>query len=244
MSEQGHAKNLENLTKGRGFAAGWGAKYAPSNPVLSLENIDKLITDARAAMNDLQETRTPYRNATAAAEDAFAPLNRLITRVMKALKVSGAPDSVIADADTYARKIRGRSSSPAVKDDPLTPNVDESEKSHSASQMSRTQRVENLDALILMLDSNGFYNPNETELKTATLRDVSTDLKAKKDTVQTAFVPFSNKLVVRDKFLYGKGTGVVDVGRFFKGYVESFGRDSAEWNQIKDLEFKEYKRRR
>lgn len=243
MSEQGHAKNLENLVIGRNFAAGWGAKYAPTNPVLALDKIDKLITDANTAMDDLQTARTPYRNATAAAEDAFAPLSKLITRVMRSLKVSGAADSFIADAETYARKIKGKSATPAVKDDPATQNVNEAAASHSTSQMSRTQRVENLDALILQLESNSIFNPNEIELKTTSLKDLSTDLKARITAVQTTFVPYSNKLNARDGFFYGKGTGIVDVGRLFKGYVESFGRDSQEWNQIKNLEFKEYKRR-
>lgn len=154
------------------------------------------------------------------------------------------PDSIIADADTYARKIRGQRTSPAAKDEPNTPNINESEKSHSASQMSRTQRVENLDSLILLLESNSLFAPNENELKTATLNALSAGLKAKMNAVQNTFVPFSNKLNDRDGVFYTKGTGAVDVGKLFKGYVESFGRDSAEWNQIKDLEFKEYKRRK
>lgn len=244
MSEQGHAKNFENLVKARDFAAGWGTKYKPSNPLLSLVNLDKLIGEAVTALDNVQTARTPYRNATAAAEDGFAPLSKLITRVMKALKVSGAPDSIIADADTYARKIRGRSKSPAATDDPNTPNVNESERSHSASQMSRTQRVENLDSLVLLLESNNLFAPNEDELKTSTLNGLSTDLKAKMTGLQNTFVPFSNKLNDRDGVFYTKGTGVVDVGKLFKGYVESFGRDSAEWNQIKNLEFKEIKRKK
>src|SRR5215216_947230 len=151
MSEQGHAKNLESLTKARDFAAGWGGKYKPSNPLLLLTNLDKLIANAALGLDDAQTTRTPYRNATAAAEDAFAPLSKLITRVLKSLKVAGVPDSIVEDADTYARKIRGRRTSPAVVDDPNTPNINESEKSYSTSQMSRTQRVENLDSLVLLL---------------------------------------------------------------------------------------------
>ena len=244
MSEQGHAKNLENLVIARNFAVGWGARYAPTNPVITLPEMNKLIQNTTTALNEVQATRTPYRNATAAAEEVFAPLSKLITRVMKSLKVSGVPDSVIADAETYARKIRGRRATPALKDDPATQNVNEAEASHSASQMSRTQRVENLKAFVLLLESNTIYNPNETELKPASLDALSTDLEAKMNDVQATFVPYSNQLNARDALLYGKGTGVVDVGRLFKGYVESFGRDSAEWNQIKDLEFKEIKRRR
>src|ERR1700752_4420925 len=108
MAESGHAKNLENLKKARDFAASWGAAYAPTNPVLLLSYIDSVITAGETVADELQAVRTPYRNATAAAEDAFAPLSKRVTRVMNALRVSGAPDSVVEDAETYARKIQGR----------------------------------------------------------------------------------------------------------------------------------------
>jgi hypothetical protein len=244
MSEQGHAKNLEHFTTGRNYAVSWGAKYAPSNPLLALTFMNAKIAAAESVADELQETRTPYRNATAAAQDAFAPLSELITRVMRALKVSGVPASFIEDAKTYARKIQGRRAAPAAQDDPNTPDVDESAASHSASQMSRTQRTEALDALNLHLESNTLYKPNETPLKLATLKSVSIDLKGKTEAVQTTFVPYSNKLGERDEIYYEEAEGIVTIGSLFKDYVlAAFGRDSAEWNQVKDLKFKTYKRR-
>lgn len=244
MSEQGHAKNLENLRKERDFAVSWGARYNPTNPLLLLTNFNTVITAAETVADELQAARTPYRNATAAAADAFEPLSERITRVMRALKASGVPASVIEDAETYARKIKGKRASPALKDNPLTPDVDESAASHSASQMSRAQRIEFFDALNLLLESNVIYNPNEEPVKVETLKDYSIDLKAKTQAVSTTFIPYSNKLGERDEIYYAKATGVVSLGKLFKDYVLSaFGRDSAEWNQVKDLEFKIYKRR-
>lgn len=242
MSEQGHAKNLENLKKARDFAVSWGARYAPTNPVLLLTNFNTIIPAAETVADGLQGARTPYRNATAAAEDAFDPLSKRITRVMNALRISGVPESVVEDAETYSRKIQGRRKSPAAEDNPETPVVNESHNSHSASQMSRAQRIENLDSLVSLLQSNDFYKPNEVELKTATLVDLSTDLKAKTTAVSTTFVPYSNKLGERDGIYYGEGTGIVAVGKMFKLYVQTFGRDSIEWGQVKDLEFKSYAR--
>jgi hypothetical protein len=244
MSEQGHAKNLENLRKARDFATSWGAKYAPPNPLLQVTNFNAVITAAETVADEVQETRTPYRNATAAAADAFEPLSELITRVMNALKISGVPASVIEDADTYARKIKGKRATPAAVDDPSTPDIDESQASHSASQMSRAQRIESLDSLNLLLESQTLYKPNEAPLKTASLKDYSTDLKTKTEAVQTTFVPYSNKLAERDEIYYADETGVVTLGRMFKLYVQAaFGRDSAEWNQVKNLEFKEIGRK-
>lgn len=243
MSEQGHAKNLEHFKSARNFAVSWGAKYVPSNPILLLTNLNSIITAAEPALAEVTAAKTPYRNATAAAQDAFAPLSELITRVMNALKVSGVPASVIEDAKTYSRKIKGQSKTPKPQDDPNTPEFDESAAANSTSQMSRTQRIENLAALISLLKSQTLYAPNETDLKVATLEALLDDLQAKTDAVQAAFVALSNKRAARDAVFYTKGTGLVDVGRLFKNYVESFGRKSPEWLQIKPLQFKEIKRK-
>lgn len=243
MSEQGHAKNLENLKKERDFAVSWGGSYKPSNPVLLLTNINAVITAAEAVADELQAARTPYRNATAAAADGFAPLSDLTTRVLSALEASGVPASVVEDAKTYARKIKGTRRTSAAEDDPNTPE-DESQASHSASQMSRTQRIENFAALISLLNEQPLYNPNEDDLKVARLSDFSDSLEAKTQAANTNFVGYSNKLGERDEIYYADGAGVVAIGNLFKKYVLSaFGKDSAEYNQVKDLEFKKYKRR-
>lgn len=244
MAEQGHAKNLENLKKARDFATSWGASYAPTNPVLALANMNSVITAGETVADELLAARTPYRNATAAAEDAFDPLSKLVTRVMNALRISGVSESVVEDAETYSRKIQGRRKTEAPQDDPNTPNVNEGQNSHSASQMSRAQRIENFDSLVSLLQSNDtFYKPNETDLKVATLVDMSADLAAKTQAVQTTFVPYSNKLGERDDVYYADGTGIVAIGKLFKLYVQAaFGRDSAEYAQIRDLEFKSYER--
>lgn len=243
MSEQGHAKNLEHFKSARAYAVSWGAKYVPSNPLLLLTNFNSIITAAEPALADVIAAKTPYRNSVAAAQDAFLPLSELITRVMNALKASGVPASIFEDAKTYSRKIKGQSKTPKPKDDPNTPNFDESEKANSTSQMSRTQRIEYLDALISLLIAQTLYAPNEVELKTVTLSALSADLKAKTQAVQTTFIALSNKRAARDAIFYTKGTGLVDVGRLFKDYVESFGRKSPEWNQVQPLEFKEIKRK-
>lgn len=239
MSEQGHAKNLEYFRKGRDYAVSWGARYAPSNPLLLLTNFNSIIAAAEPSLDEVIGAKTPYRNATAAAQDAFLPLSELITRVMNSLKSSGVPASIVEDAKTYSRKIKGQSKTTRPQDDPNSPDFDESAKGNSASQMSRTQRIENLDSLVSLLDAQALYKPNETELKVVTLKDFLADLKAKTEAVQLAFIELSNKRAARNAIFYTKDTGLVDVGKLFKSYVESFGRKSPEWSQVKSLNFKE-----
>ena len=201
-----------------------------------------LVTDAEAQLDSVQTQKTPYRNATAAADDAFAGLSKLVVRVQKAAKASGAPASFLDDLETPARKIKGLRATPAVQDDPNTP-VDESKQSVSASQMSRQQRIEHLDEMRSLLESQPLYTPNEVELQTGSLKTLGADLQTKVDTILTTFVPFSNALASRDDVLYTNAANVFKTGSLFKTYVEAaFGRNSTEWNQIKGLEFRDLKR--
>ncbi len=243
MAETGHIKNVENLGKARDFATSWGAAYQPSNPNLAIVAMTALIASAEGGIDGVQTQKTPYRNATAACEDAFEPLSKLTTRVMKSLKASGVPESVSDDAETYSRKIQGRRKTEAKEDDPSTPDVDESDASHSASQMSRSQRIENLQNLRMLLEAQALYAPNEVDLQTNTIKDLENDLTAKTQAVGTTFVAFSNSMADRDDVLYLNDENVVATGRLFKTYVEAaFSRNSTEWNQVKDLEFRDLRR--
>ncbi|HQU84505.1 MAG TPA: hypothetical protein PKY59_15310 [Pyrinomonadaceae bacterium] len=238
MSEQGHTKNLENFKKEYHFAVSWGTKYAPTNSLLILRTMLAQIAAGEAAMDAIITARTPYRNNVAAAQDAFLPLNELTTRIINAMKGAGIAASVIEDAKTYTRKIKGQRKTPKPKDDPNSPDFDESEKAHSAAQLSRTNRLENLEALLDLLGSQSLYNPNEDEINMTDLTAYLADLKAKTEAVQTSFVNLSNKYADRNAIFYDEETGIVAVGTLFKRYVESFGRNSAEWNQVKGLRFK------
>ena len=71
MAESGHVININNLKKAVDFAVVWGADYAPSNPILDISAMTALIASAEATMNVITTKKTPYRNATAACDDAF-----------------------------------------------------------------------------------------------------------------------------------------------------------------------------
>ena len=244
MAETGHIKNVENLQKAVNFAAGWGAAYQPSNPILAVAAMTALVTAGGGQIDGVQVNRTPYRNATAAADDAFKPLSNLTRRIMKAAKAQGVPASVIEDADTYARKVLGERKTAVTVDDPATPDVDESLQSHSASQMSRTQRIENFESLRLLFEAQPLYAPNEVEFQTDTMKTYKNDLIAKTEAVGTTFVPYSNGMASRDDVLYINADSVFTTGTLFKAYVDyAFNRGSTEWNQIKGLIFRDLRRK-
>ncbi len=244
MAETGHAKNVEYLKKARDFAVSWGNKYAPANSNLSIVNISNLISNAESSIDTVQTNKTPYRNATSACEESFAPLSKLTVRVIKSLQASGVSDLVIEDAKTYSRKISGQRKTAKKVVDPNNPAITELPATHSASQMSRTQRIEHFDSLRSLTEAQIAYKPNEEVLQNNSLQTYSEDLKTKTQAVGTTFVEFSNSLKNRDDVLYDNEINVVAIGKLFKIYVESaFGRASNEWNQVKGLVFKDYSRK-
>lgn len=230
--ERGHAKNVESVKKMRDYGQSWGASFNPTNPILKLNFISQRITDAETVADGLIEVRAPYRVAASTADDAFDELSPLVTRFERGFKASGAVDSAIEDLKTYTRKVKGESkpSSPAA-------TLEAPEKAHSTSQMSRTNRIENLDYAIGIADEYGF-NPNETDLKPAAMQIYSDGLKTKTEAVTAAFIPVDNKLDERDQIYYLAEDSLYEIWKAFKDYtISAYGTDSPQYDQIKGLEF-------
>ena len=190
------------------------------------------------AVKDAVQNLTPAINAR---EKIFEPLSQLVTRVINALDASGASDHIVKDARTLARKITGKRTS--AKNSPLEEGVTSSEKtggkSISASQMSFDQRLDNFKELITLLSKEPLYKPNEPELSVKALTEYANNLKAKNTAVINAATPASNSRINRDKILYDKPAGLVDIAFEVKKYVKSaFKQSSPEYNQVSGLEFK------
>lgn len=240
MSEKGHAKNIANFLLLVEFVVSFGAVYNPSNPLITLASLNATKAAAEALLGKLNIKFAALTNAINAREILYTNLSALTTRIVNAVKASGASDQFIEDVKTLARKIQGRRKTAAAVDDPNT-TEDESKKAHSASQMSYTNRAENFSTLTALVKSEPIYAPNEAELKTSALEGHYDGLKASNEAVDTAYVGASGVRVERDDFLYTDESGLVEQALLVKAYVKSlFGANSPEYKQIKGIEFKRY----
>jgi hypothetical protein len=106
-SETGHAKNAANFDDLISFVTGYGVTYNPSRASLNLAALQAISSNAKDAISAVNAALPAYSNAVAAREVAFAPLNKLITRVINALKSTDTTDQVDDSAKTLARKIQG-----------------------------------------------------------------------------------------------------------------------------------------
>lgn len=229
-SETGHAKNVANFEDMISFVTGYGATYNPSKASIKLLALNTQLGAAKGSLVALNTATTPYQNATNTREIVFAPLNKLVTRVVNALDATDASAQVVADAKTLARKIQGKRATPKKE------GTDE--KSISASQTSFDSKIENFSKLIILLQAEPLYKPNEFDLKTAYLSEILQNMTNKNKAVIDATAPLSNARINRNKVLYAPSTGVYDIQNEIKKYVKSvYGSTSPEYKQISKIKF-------
>jgi len=178
-SETGHAKNVANFDELISFVKGYGTDYNPTKASLCLPELQNLSTRAKNAIDVVNAALPAYTNAVAAREVAFAPLNKLITRVINALKATDSSEQVDNSARTLVRKIQGRRASAKMTEEEKKSQAAEGKEvtEISSSQMSYDSRLDNFDKLIKLLSSVALYVPNEAELTVAALTTVYNDQK-------------------------------------------------------------------
>jgi ADP-heptose:LPS heptosyltransferase len=235
ISETGHAKTLANFDELVSFVSAYGTVYNPSNPSLSLAALQTLSGDSRNALIALNSTLPVFSNAVAARDVAFEPLNKLVTRLMNALKAIDTSVQVDDNAKTLARKIQGkRASAKKTEEEKLTLAAEGNEiKEISSSQLSHDNRLENFDRLIKLLASIPGYSPNEEDLKVTGLTALYNDLMSKNAAVVAAATTLSNARIARNNVLYKADTGLADIALAVKAYVKSlFGATSPQYKQV------------
>jgi hypothetical protein len=240
ISETGHSKNVANFSELISFASGYGEAYNPSRASIILSALLTLLSLAKNAVDAVNAALPAYSNAVAAREAAFAPLSKLVTRVLNALKATDTTDQVNENARTFARKIQGKRAT-AKRTEEEQNALSQAGKEIveiSSSQMSYNSRLDNFDKLIKLLSSVTLYTPNEAELKVTTLTALYNDLIAKNNAVVTAATPLSNARIYRNEILYKANTGLVDTAMDTKTYIKSlFGATSPQFRQVSKLEF-------
>jgi hypothetical protein len=240
ISETGHAKNVANFGELISFVSGYGEAYNPSKASIILSALLTLLSLAKNAVDAVNAALPAYSNAVAAREAAFAPLNKLVTRVLNALKATDTTDQVNENARTFARKIQGKRAT-AKRTEEEQNALSQAGKEIveiSSSQMSYNSRLDNFDKLIKLLSSVTLYTPNEAELKVTALTALYNDLIAKNNAVVTAATPLSNARIYRNEILYKANTGLVDTAMDTKTYIKSlFGATSPQFRQVSKLEF-------
>jgi hypothetical protein len=240
-SETGHAKNVANFENLITNLNGFGEVYNPVKDSITLPALTALLTEAKAAIFQVNANEPALKNAISSRDIAFQPLTGLISRVNFALKASASASRVDESVQTLIRKLQGRRAHPKMTEEEKKAAADEGKEviEISVSQMSHDSRLDNFDRLIKLLASIPEYAPNEDDLNIAGLTALYNDLNAKNQAVLNARVTLKTARTSRNKILYTPITGLVDRALDVKMYVKSlYGPTSPEARQISKLAFK------
>lgn len=230
LSETGHVKNVANFQTEIAFCIGYGADYNPVNPLLEIIKLESKFDSGKNTLKTVKDTKEPYDSQVGIRQTLFKPLRPLTTKVYNALIAANAPETVIKDARTIIRKLTGKRAGGTTGDT--------GQNKISVSQQSFDRLIDHFEELIVLAQTEGKYNPNETELKIDTLKTVLDALTASNKAVKDAYVPYSRAMIKRDKELYDAENGLVTIALEIKNYIKSvFGATSPEYKQLSRLKF-------
>ncbi len=241
VNETGHTINVANYKSQIAFNAAYGSKYAPTNDLIKLTNMQahcKLCDDATV---EASKQEGIFGQLTKQRQIIFQPLDTLSTQVINSFASLDLDDTIIEGAREYNRKIQGTRATPLkpkksktteITDNPEVPTT------ISASQQSYDNLVQHFEDLINWVAAQSLYKPNEAELKVAALQTYLAKLKKANKDVTDAEPTYKNALQARDVLLYAETTGLVDVVLKSKKYVLSvFKSKSAEYKQVSSIKY-------
>jgi len=263
-SEVGIAKNVAHLSTLITYCVSYGSNYNPSNAAIKLPGLNAVLSNAQTALTNAISSRTARAGAFNARMVAFKDIKKLSTRLLAALNGAGATTQQINNAKSIDRKIKGRRAKSIPHSAPApasgTPTASQTEKATlpppstlpitpvtpphpiSVSQVSYDNLIQHMAEFIALLASIPSYNPNETDLKIASLNTYLANLNATNNAAIVAQTTLNNSLIARNKILYAYITGLCAIGEESKDYIKSvYGSTAAEYKQVRKLSFTKHR---
>lgn len=253
-SEGGHAKNVANLEDLIARCISYLDAYNPSRVELQIGALQQLHQEAQMALRNLAECEVMEQNATNQRAEAFKALRPLVTRVINAMKAYGLSAKSIEDARAIQRKITGTR---AVKkngtDETPVPEApteqtasDASEsviltapRTNSVARLSYDLLVEHFSKLVLLLQREANYYPNELDLQLGGLQAYEQQLRMLLTTATNTETASESARIQRKTVLYDPTNGLVARAHQVKSYIKAiFGNNSPQYKQVSKLTFR------
>ena len=181
--EKGHAKIVEALFRLIAFLQTLDpAKYSPPNVNLTIFSLQALHAAALNALAEVSGAKEVWRTDAKARALLVEKLATIAASAVGLFASLGVDKERVDQAKSYLRKLQGRRASPAIADDPNTPE-DESEKSISASQQSSAQMIAHFRALTDFLAAQVEYQGlTDAGLQVSDLTSMADDVEDKHQT--------------------------------------------------------------
>jgi hypothetical protein len=232
-----HVKNMQAFGKLTGICTGLGGTYNPGQQNLQVNAMAALMTIAQQFWEEVKEAQSAYDKATNDRELGFRKVRKLSSSIYGMLKASGANELLLADALNSKRRIWGARISKLPVVDVNKPDEEKAEVRSSYSK-SYITLVEYFDRLVKTAASEPKYSPNETELTSASLEQMRTDLFGLNKAVTEAEIRLEEARIKRNTVYYIAPDNLVDTATAVKTYVRSaFGFQSQQHLQVQKLLF-------
>lgn len=240
--DTGHAKNVANLETAIIILNGLGAEYAPSQTLIQMPTLQTLLTEAKLTLTEVDAAQAAKTNAVDAVQSEFEDLDKYARNIKNNAAIELNDSAFTEDLQNIVNKFAPPGRDTGKPDDPATPDIDESRTAQSQSQRSRDNQIAHLADISALLTSRIDYKTNETEYKTGTINAKIASLTSANNAATAAIAALGNKTDARDEILYDEATGIVPRMKLVKTYVAlKLGKDSAAYQQINALEFREVK---
>jgi hypothetical protein len=239
MADNTYATMLESL--GEMIAFEETLDLAKVDPAPDL--IPAALTDLRAEATNLHasvgNSKGDWRTATLDRTTDADKLASMASKAVAALESRGASAEKVEQARFYVRKLQGKRAGERPADDPLTPDIDESENSISASQQSNAAKISNSYELIDFLEAQSEYaSVNNPELKISGYRAFVDSVAAKHDVSINAAAKLSGDRIKRDKVFFDNPDSILNRAKRLKKAVgAAYGFDSVEYKTINAIPF-------
>jgi hypothetical protein len=233
-NETGHAVNVDHFFGLKSITFGFGAVYAPGNPLIRQDALEALYTNGKTANDTVAVPLADWKNKISARQVVMRPLSKLATRVVRSLKASGCGDETVVQANEFVHRIRGNRSE-ALE---APAEGEKARRSVSSSQLSITQRIANFRKLVELLATVPEYQPSSADIQAPALQTLLAGMEAANQAAVTAEVPLAIARRHRDGVLYTPDTGLTDIAQAVKDEVASiFGFGSPEHKQVRRIKF-------
>lgn len=236
-TEKGHIKNLQNFDDLIQACTRFGDNYNPSATALTIPELETMYEDAKAKQDAVNLAFAELTHGINQRQNWFEQLPKITTRVLQSILANVNDKKLLADARTIAKKIHGKPSKPKTNDSQEGQETSTT-TTKSNSQRSLDKLMEHLGNLIMLLENEPDYTPNEEDLSVLGLKNYLKELQTADKSVQKSEISYRKALTERDKVIYTKETGLIAMANRVKTYVRSiFGTKSLEYNEIRKFQF-------
>ena len=213
INESGHIINATNFVNKCLLLKEAGLNYNPSNEEIKLAVLEPLGAEVSKSIAAVSVANDNNVNAQASRKAQFIQSDDLARKAVNILKSSGADDQTVEHARFLFQKLKGtrigdlpnaeaiRSEAAAKGLEPQIPNT------VSVSQRSYDQRLARFRDLVSYLKSIAKYNPNEEDLKVASLVTFADAMETLNKQVLSTGDVISKARAKRNDLLYRKSDG-------------------------------------